>query len=181
MDAIIFMLVGLKDLSSQLDSISKNLQNEAVKQCALKVEERAKELCPKSSDPKGEGGRLARSIKADQIDVGEWSVGTNVNYAVFVHEGTGIYNKDSSRGGAYWVFIKTPGADYDTYKESHPGPGKSYYTLKEAQQAMAILRSKGYDAFYTQGQRPQPFLTNALQETSAYFDKIINDTIKEAL
>ena len=176
MDAIIFMLVNLDKITLQLDNISKELRNKAAYECGLLVEDRAKQICPRDT------GELANSINTERMGEGEVGVGTNLGYGLFVHEGTGIYNKNTTRpNGVYWVFVKTPGASYSTYKETNSGKSKSYATLQEARQVVAILRSKGIDAYYTNGQKPQPFLTNAVAEVSPDFQAVIDNIIKEAL
>lgn len=71
-----------------------------------KVEQKAKELCPVDT------GRLRASIALERKmrnDVPIVIVGTNVNYAMYVHEGTGIYGPKGARitpkNGKYLVFV----------------------------------------------------------------------------
>lgn len=178
MDTIVFMLINLNKVVKQLDSISdKKIANKWAMQCGLAVEARAKELCPRDT------GQLANSINTVPIGSGEVGVGTDLTYGLFVHEGTGEYAKGptSRPKGYYWIYVKTPGSDYTSYKEANSGQSKSYATLEEAKQAVAILRSKGIDAYYTKGQKPQPFLTTALQELAPTFDGILQEIIEEAL
>lgn len=178
MDAIIFMLVNLDKVVKQLDSIADpKTADKWAMECGLVVEARAKEICPRDT------GELANSINTVPIGSGEVGVGTNLTYGLFVHEGTGEYAKGpaSRPRGSYWIYVKTPGGEYTSYKEANSGQSKSYATLQEARQVMAILRSKGIDAFYTKGQQPQPFLTNALQEMAPTFDDILKEIIEEAL
>lgn len=176
MGATVLMLVNLNKVILQLDNVEKELRRKAAMECGYLVEARAKEICPRDT------GELANSINTQPLGNEEVGVGTNLTYGYFVHEGTGIYNPNTTRpGGVYWVYIKTPGHSYESYKETNSGKSKSYATLEEARQVVAILRSKGLDAFYTNGQKPQPFLTNALQDTQGDFPATINEIIKEAL
>ena len=82
------MLVNLETVTKQLDNLSNELADKFVLDCALQVEAKAKTLCPKDTH------QLEGSIKAELIGPATASVGTNVGYAIFVHEGTGIYAKD---------------------------------------------------------------------------------------
>lgn len=172
------MLINLDKVVKQLDNIGDNkFADKWAMECGLAVEARAKELCPRDT------GQLANSINTVPIGSGEVGVGTDLVYGLFVHEGTGEYasGPTSRPKGYYWIYVKTPGKDYTTYKESNSGQSKSYESEDEARQVVAIMRSKGIDAFYTSGQQPQPFLTNALQEMAPTFDEIFNELVEEAL
>lgn len=171
------MLVNLQTVEKQLDNISAEVARKFVYDCGLLVEARAKELCPKDT------GDLANSIKTELINDTTASVGTNKEYAIYVHEGTGLYAKgETSRPkGSYWIYIKKPTGEYDMYKENHSGQGKIYWDLNEAKRAMAILQSKGLDAHITQGRPANPFLTKALEEQQANFDEVLQQIIKEAI
>ena len=171
------MLKNLNVAVKQLDNIASDVANEYVWACGQLVREKAYDKCPKDT------GELAQSIDVIPLADAEVGVGTNKEYAVFVHEGTGIYNKDTSRpGGVYWIYIRHPGGAYETYKTGNPGRSKSYATLAEAKRALHYLRDVlGLDAHITNGQKPQPFLTQALQEAEPMFDAILTDTIKGAI
>lgn len=82
------MLVNLQTVTKELDNLSNDLADKFVYRCGLAVEAKAKQLCPKDT------GQLQGSIKTEMIGPAEAAVGTNVGYAIFVHEGTGIYAKD---------------------------------------------------------------------------------------
>ena len=180
MDATLPMLKNLNVAVKQLDNIASDVANEYVWACGQLVREKAYDKCPKDT------GELAQSIDVIPLADAEVGVGTNKEYAVFVHEGTGIYNKDTSRpGGAYWIYIDHPGSGTAKYKEENPGRSKSYYSLQDAYRAKYFLADKlGIDPDYihiTNGQKPQPFLTQALQEAEPMFDAILTDTIKGAI
>lgn len=79
---------------------------------AIRVESRAKALCPVDT------GRLRSSItwKLGSDFVGLYAlVGTNVEYAVYVHEGT----RPHDITGNPWLFWK--GADHPVHVVHHPG------------------------------------------------------------
>ena len=64
---------------------------EALTQACTDIEAEAKERCPVDT------GELRRSITSDVIkeDEGHYigRVGTNLDYAVYTHEGTGLYSR----------------------------------------------------------------------------------------
>jgi HK97 gp10 family phage protein len=93
---------GLSEIDAQIDkNYEKQLRraNRAVHSAALTCQKVAKQNCPvgtpESTGIKGyHGGRLRQSIHVTRtaFDAGriyvEYTVGTNVFYAIFVHEGT---------------------------------------------------------------------------------------------
>lgn len=95
---------------------------------------------------------------------------TPLEYAPYIEYGTGIYAENGGTSG-YWVYVGDK--DYDPNRKKS---GKRY-TLQEAKQIVAIMRSKGLEAYYTNGMHPQPFMRPALEENK---DEIIQ-IIKEAL
>ena len=80
------------------------------------------------------------------------TVGNTTENAIWEEFGTGEHALDKGRSG-YWVFVK--GSDG---KSSNTGKS---YTLQEAKKVMAILRSKGLDAYYTNGKKPSRALHKA--------------------
>lgn len=95
-----------------------------------------------------------------EVDEGELkaTIGNPLERSLWTEFGTGEYSI-SPKGGrkGYWVYVKG----------SNDGGGRSYaykggkaYTLEEAKQIVALMRSQGLDAHYTNGQRPyRPFET----------------------
>ena len=78
----------------------------------------------------------------------------NIN-TVYEEYGTGEYAANGGGRQGYWVFVKGSGGG------SGPTTKGKTYSLEEAKRAMAILRSKGLDAYYTKGKTPNPALHNA--------------------
>lgn len=91
-------------------------------------------------------------------------VGNNEENAIWEEFGTGEEAIPEGGGGrkGYWVFVK--GSD-----GSSNSTGKSY-TLEEAKRAMAILRSKGLEAYYTKGKKARRHFWKAY---TGHKDKII--------
>jgi hypothetical protein len=77
----------------------------------------------------------------------EATIGNSLENAIWEEFGTGEYAlQGKGRKGGYWVYVKG-----ESGKSSHTG---KTYTLQEAKRVMAILRSKGLDAYYTKGKKP---------------------------
>lgn len=91
-------------------------------------------------------------------------IGSNHENAIWEEFGTGEHALPEGGGGrkGYWVFVKGSGG-------GSKKTGKSY-TLEEAKQVMAILRSKGLEAYYTKGKKPSRAFWNAYTSLK---DKII--------
>lgn len=89
-----------------------------------------------------------------RVDEGdkEATIGSALENAIWEEFGTGEYAVKQGRSG-YWVYVKGSG----NTKSSSP---KSY-SLEGAKQAVAMLRSKGLDAHYTKGKKPNRTLERA--------------------
>jgi len=127
-------------LNSSKGPVAKNLVKRAVR-----VESAAKRRI--SSNPKRvDTGRLRSSITWEIRIYGNMPIariGTNVKYAKFVHDGTGIF-------GPYSTVIRPKHAKAMKWKSKQYGAKKGKY--------------KGYAfAKYTIGMKPNPFLTDALK------------------
>lgn len=107
-------------------------------------------------------GALAGSITS-RIEDYSGVVYTPLFYAPYVEFGTGIEAEGGKgRQDVPWVYVEHSGTQGSGAQKS--------YTLEEAKQAVAILQSKGLDAHYTYGQKPQPFMRPALDQNR---DKIL--------
>ena len=162
------MKIESKNKNKALSSlIGETAFNKVLEKACILVENDAKQRCPVGS------GELRRSI-THTIEDGVGYVYTPLNYAPYVEYGTGIYSSKGGGRDGYWVFVKGSNGEY--HQEQ-----RKLYTLEEAKQIMAILRSKGLEAFYTNGQQPQPFLEPALAENRSLLDEKIAEWIKEEL
>lgn len=91
------------------------------------------------------------------------TVGSPLENAIWEEFGTGEYAKKNGRKG-YWVFVKG--------STKKPASSK-IYTLKEAKQVMAILRSQGLEAYYTKGKKPSRAFQNAIDKTRPKLERRI--------
>ena len=159
---------GLDKLIDKIEDIGDVQAIASAMQDACKlVEGAATDKAPKDT------GELRRSITNRVEVIGNEVSGivfTPLEYAPYIEYGTGIYAENGGTSG-YWVYV----GDKD-YNPNRKKNGKRY-TLEEAKQIVAIMRSKGLKAYYTNGMHPQPFLRPALNENK---DEIIQ-IIKEAL
>lgn len=153
-----FELEGFEGILERLETFGEiDTFKEGLKKAVLKVETEAAKKAPK--------GELQQSITSS-IDGLTGVVFTPVFYAPYVEYGTGLFatGKGGGRQDVPWVYVEG---------STSSGNSKKKYTLQEAKQAVAILRSKGLDAHYTYGQKPKPFLRPALDENREEILKIL--------
>lgn len=115
---------------------------EGVEKALLLVEADARRNCPV------EDGRLRSSIthaveSSDTAASGR--VGTNVEYAPYVHEGTGIYAADGNGRKTPWV-----------YEDPKTG-----------------------ERIFTHGQKPQPFLRDAMDQNQGSIAGIFQEAVSK--
>lgn len=159
LDGVFERLEGIADLAKAKQAITK----------ACMIVERDAKINAQSLS---EGdGTLAGSI-ASRIDDLEGVVYTPLFYAPYVEYGTGIEAQHPNKPGRQdvpWVYVEHSG-------QEGQGAQKSY-TLAEAERAVAILRSKGLEAHYTYGQKPQPFMRPALDNNRDRILEILREGI----
>lgn len=97
-----------------------------------------------------------------KIDDGELTgyVGSDYWNAIYEEFGTGEFSINGNGRKGYWVFVDTGGAP------QAPKGGKTL-TLAQAKRAVAILRKKGLNAYYTKGKSANRPLYNAFTENKA--------------
>ena len=101
-------------------------------------------------------------------------IGSNYKNAIWEEFGTGEYALNGNGRPGYWVYVKS-GSD-DKKKDKPVG---KIYTLKEAKQVMAILRSKGLDAYYTKGKKPTRALFRAFEENKGKYIARLQKAVDE--
>lgn len=157
---------GLDAVIARLDGFTNpQRMRQAITKATLLVERQAKINAQGLSEG---DGTLAGSI-ASRIDDTEGIVYTPLFYAPYVEYGTGIEAEGGNgRQDVPWVYVEHSGTE---------GGAQKSYTLEEAKQTVAYLRSKGLEAHYTYGQKPQPFMRPALDDNR---EKIL-ETLKGGL
>lgn len=126
------------------------------------LEEAASEI---ESQAKRNSDFAPRSLKGEWKHVVDESkmeatVGHPKQLAIWMEFGTGEFALEGKGRKGYWVYVK----GNSSVKEQNPGKAR---TLQEAKQAVAILREKGLDAYYTKGQKPRRMLHNAFTNNKA--------------
>lgn len=99
-------------------------------------------------------------------------IGSPLMNAIWEEFGTGEHAADGKGRAGYWVFVKGSG-------ESEVSKPTKAYTLEEAKRIMAIMRSKGLEAYYTNGKRPRRHLEKAFNDKKEKIKKIIQKRLKE--
>ena len=160
---------GLDKIIAKLDKMQDTSTIVSAMQdaCDL-VEGSAKGKAPKDTEA------LRRSITNRVEVIGNEVSGivfTPLEYAPYIEYGTGLYAENGNGTSGYWVYVGDK--DYDPNRKKS---GKRY-TLEEAKQIVAIMRSKGLKAYYTNGMHPQPFMRPALKENEQNIKKKLKEGI----
>lgn len=84
---------GLKNLQVKMTGLSDAQINSMLEKSALMVETDAKKNCPESghSGTTGFGSTSLKESITHEVENKQAAIGTNKEYAVYVHQGTGIY------------------------------------------------------------------------------------------
>ena len=96
---------------------------------------------------------LGTKIVGDEI---HGAAGNTLEYALYHHQGTGIYAVDGNGRKTPWVYVEGGSS-------SKSRQGK-VYTWGEAKRAAAYLRSKGLKAHATKGSKPNPYLKDTIEQ-----------------
>ena len=112
---MILKIEGLENLINKLDDIEKAeyIQRALTKSC-LMVEAQAKVNCPVDD------GQLRQSI-GSEVKGNIGVIGTNVEYAPYVHQGTGIYAVNGDGRKTRWKYQDAKGEWHSTIGQQ-PNP-----------------------------------------------------------
>lgn len=114
------MIIGLDKLNKKLSKISNPTETcrEILTNASMMVEREAKIKSPVSPN----GGELRESIEGSLINDKEAQVATNKEYAVWVHQGTGLFAlKGDGRKEVPWHYQDDEGNWYSTIGQE-PNP-----------------------------------------------------------
>lgn len=101
------------------------------------------------------------------------TVGSPLQNAIWEEFGTGEHALKGNGRQGYWVFVAG--------QESTKSKSTKSYTLPEAKRAVAYLRSKGLDAYYTSGKKARRPFWKAYSSLKNQLIKFIQDKVKGAL
>lgn len=130
-------------------SLPENLRGGMEKAC-LVVERTAKKKCPDNTGTLR--ASITHTVEVKGADI-EGYIGSPLEHAVYVHQGTGIYAAEGNgRKDVPWYFPVNDGGKLN------------------AKYGMQIVEIQGKEFYKTSGIRPRPFITEAIEENR---DKII--------
>lgn len=121
--------VNTAEFAQSIETLQAQLADrirQAVQLSCAEIERAAKERCPKGNGEDGETVPLRQSISY-RVDTAEEGtamgiVGSPLEYAVFVHEGTGLYSRTGlGRKDVPWTYRNSKGDFYST-KGNQPQP-----------------------------------------------------------
>jgi HK97 gp10 family phage protein len=152
------MAVEFHDYSIKVKGTVSNAINGVLEECAGELESAAKR------NSRVDTGQTKNSFQ-HKVDTSTHvaSIGSNLENAIWEEFGTGEYALGKNGRKGYWVFVKGSSG-------GSKNSGKTY-TLAEAKKVMAILRSKGLEAYYTNGKKPSRAFWHAFNTNK---NKIIN-------
>lgn len=133
------MIIGLEDLNKKLSRIAnpKETCRKILNDASLMVEREAKIKSPVSPD----GGDLKNSIEGSVINDKQAQVATNKEYAVWVHQGTGLFAlKGDGRKDVPWHYQDDEGNWYSTVGQE-PNPFLQR-ALEETEEKIIEMASK---------------------------------------
>jgi len=99
-----------KSLKELMQSLPKRLE-EAVEKACLKVEADAKKECPTDDGTLRASITHEVEIKGDEVN---GYIGTNLEYAPYVHQGTGLYASGGKGKQAPWAYKDSEGKWHKT-------------------------------------------------------------------
>lgn len=106
---------GVDRLLNRINNMQGVNVTNAVNKACMIVERDAKINCPVDD------GQLRQSITSELIDRETGAVGTNVEYAPYVHQGTGIYAVNGDGRKERWRYQDAEGNWHSTIGQ-HPNP-----------------------------------------------------------
>lgn len=167
------MTIDVKNHLSEVLSAELKQRLTGLDLIGMQAEGYAKEELNTTDPRRVDTGLLRNSITHRVMNNNSVAIGTNVFYALYVHEGTGIYgnNPKNAGGKTWWVYVK------GSTSQKISAHGKRY-TKAQAARIMLYLRDKGLDAWMTQGMRPNRFLVNAIIKHKDVYKAILTKAYK---
>lgn len=106
-----------KSLSEVIAKLLPDAIERGLTEACLLIEREAKQNCQNTAK---DNGQLSQSI-THEVNNTQGVIGTNVEYAPYVHEGTGIYAANSHAEEIPWVY-KSADGKYHTTSGQKPKP-----------------------------------------------------------
>lgn len=162
------MAVEFHDFSIKCVDALEDAVNQFLEEAASELEAQAARNSSFSKNLHGSWKHVVNESKK------EATVGNPMELAIWMELGTGEYALEGKGRKGYWVYVK----GNSSVKEQNPGRAR---TLEEAKQAVAILREKGLEAYYTKGQKPRRMLHNAFESKKAAIIRRAEQVLKRKM
>jgi hypothetical protein len=146
--------VKFQDNSVQVKNALEDAVNQFLEEAASELQSQAQRNSDFSRNLHGSWQHVVNESKK------EATVGNPMSLALWMEMGTGEYALKKNGRKGYWVYVK----GNNSVTEANPGKAR---TLEEAKMAVAILREKGLEAYYTKGQKPRRMLHKAFEAKKA--------------
>lgn len=121
-----------------------------------------------------ETGRKLKGSYKSVVDesAGKADVGSPMEAAFWEEWGTGTYAAHGDGRKGWWVFVEG---------QASRGGGKTYSSQEEAEDAALFLRSKGLDAYATNGRKPNYTLEKSFISVKPKAISDLENTLKRRL
>lgn len=171
------MAVEFKDYSMQVKAALNETTIAWLYEASAEVAAHAQRNCVMAKEEPESGSvgmQLKGSYKA-KVDesAGEALIGSDKEAVYWEEFGTGSHAEHGDGRKGWWVYVKDG--------ETSLHQSKTYPNEAEAQEAADFLRSRGLDAYATNGRDPQHTLQNAFVQTSPKAEARLEQLLKEAL
>jgi hypothetical protein len=166
--------VNTKGVQSSPELFVRHCKN-AVGQLMELAEQEAKEMAPSKvlKGLSGGSGGITHNVKISGkkikgiLSATALNKETNFNYALAIHEGTGLY-------GPHKKVIRPKKSSVLVWLKDGSDNPKTKSGWKEAEKAGLVIRAK-----FTRGQKPNPFLKKGLQKVKQYGQRIFDREIEK--
>jgi hypothetical protein len=127
----------------------------------------------------GDTGRLAGSFEIEPVDELSWRIFTNVHYALYVHEGTGVYGPEGHpitpvTAKALKFFWKKTGRTM-IFKGDVPPYQKGRFAAWAEERGMTPVFA------WVKGMPGRPYATDAIKMTETVVQQFIQRAIRETV
>lgn len=131
-------VIGAEKLLRKFNNLDDKMIEDFLEEACLMVERDAKILCPTGN------GELRNSITS-KVDGKEGRVGSNLEYAPYVHQGTGIYAVNGDGRKDRWKYQDAEGNWHSTIGQE-PNPFLQKALVQNKKEIRELLKEKVREA-----------------------------------
>lgn len=152
--------VEFKDFSFNVKAALNETTIAWLHETANEITSQAKRKCS-TEDKSGEQLKGSYANTVDESE-GKATIGTPLEQGYWEEFGTGEYADTAKNGGkkgrqGWWVYVKG--------QAPRATKSQTYHSRKEAEDVAASMRARGFDAYATNGRRPNYTLEKAFEAT----------------